>query len=730
MNMHRRAALQTLGSIALTFALADAFAAEGPGALPGDLARNKQLDAWIRLSADGKVTLQTGKVEIGQGILTAFAQICADELDVDLTRMLILSGDTALCPNEGVTAGSMSMPEGGAAVRAVSAEMRAVLVAMAAAQLNVPAAELKVRDGIIAHGPTNKQITYWALVGGKALQREAMGGVAPKPASEHLYIGHSVPRRDLPAKIKGDPIFVQDMRPDNLAHGRVVRTPSYGAKLLSVDIVAVEKLPGVLKVYRDGDFLGVVADREWRAIKAANALAASARWEEAAQLPADPHAWLLAQKTQDIAVKRQARNGAPPARTFEASFKRYYQMHGSIGPACAVAEFNGDRLTVITHSQSVFDTGPAIAKMLNMDPAKVRMRHMNGSGCYGHNSADDVAADAALLARALPGRAVRVQWMRGDEHGCEPYGPAMVTKLRAGVDAQGNVLDWSYELWSTSHGTRPGGEPGNLLAARTLAKPFAQPVPVNGGPPNYAADRNGIALYAFPGQDVTTHFVTDMPVRVSAMRGLGAYANVFSIESFMDELALAAKADPVAFRLRQLTDERAKAVINQAAMSFGWSSYKKTPGRGRGIGFARYKNIAAYCAVCMEVAVDPTTRAIKVLRASMAADAGEIVNPDGLKHQLEGGLIQSLSWTLKERVQYDDKHILSRDWATYPILTFTEVPAIDIELLDHPGQPFLGAGEASQGPSGAALANAVFDACGARVREMPLTAQAIRAALA
>jgi CO/xanthine dehydrogenase Mo-binding subunit len=401
-------------------------------------------------------------------------------------------------------------------------------------------------------------------------------------------------------------------------------------------------------------------------------------------------------------------------------------MHCAIGPACAVAELSVDVMTIYTHSQSVFATAEAIAKMLGMARDKVRCRHMNGSGCYGHNGADDAAADAALLARALPGRAVRVQWSREDENAWEPYGSAMVTKARADVDTNGDVLDWTYELWSTPHNSRPSGYPGNLLAGRSLASPFPTPAPKNGGGPGYAADRNAIPIYAFSGKKVTTHFVTEMPLRVSAHRSLGAYANVFSIESFMDELAHAARADPIAFRLRHLKEARAEAVITKAAERFGWSTYARAPHRGRGVGFARYKNIAGYCAVCVEVLVDPQTYAIKVVRAVAAADAGEIVNPDGLTNQIEGGVIQSLSWSLKEAVRYDARRILSRDFSTYPILSFPEVPPVDVALIDRPGEPFLGAGEAAQGPTAAALANAVFDATGLRVRDLPLTPQRLK----
>jgi CO/xanthine dehydrogenase Mo-binding subunit len=376
----------------------------------------------------------------------------------------------------------------------------------------------------------------------------------------------------------------------------------------------------------------------------------------------------------------------------------------------------------------VFDTGPAIARLLGMAPDKVRLRHAQGAGCYGHNGADDVAADAALLARAMPGRPIRVQWSRADEHGFEPYGPAMLTRVEADLDGEGNVMDWRFELWSTTHGTRPGGDPGNLLAGGEVATPFAMPTPRDGGPPNYAAGRNAIPGYKFPGQQVTVHFVTALPVRTSSHRSLGAFTNVFSIESFMDELAHATGADPLNYRLEQLYDDRGWAVLMKAADRFGWHGWTKAPGRGRGIGYARYKGLATWCAVCMEVEVDLASGRARALRAAVAADAGETVSPDGLKNQLEGGLIQGLSWASKEEVRFQGDQVISRDWRGYPILTFSEAPDVVVDLIDRPGQPFLGAGEAAQGPAAAAFANAVFDAVGARVRDLPITPRKISAA--
>ena len=694
--------------------------------LPGDLQVNRNLSAWIRIqSEDQSVLLMVGKVELGQGILTAVVQVCADELDVEMTRVKVVSGDTALVPNEGTTAGSFSMPNCATAVRQAAAEVRAILLGLAEVRLGQPAAGLSVRDGMV-QAASGAKTSYWDLLIGESLQREATGQVKTKLLGEHRYVGRSVPRLDLTPKILGQAMFVQELRPKGMAFGQVVRPPTYGARLIAVDTAPIARMPGVIKVLRDGSFLGVIATREGQAQAAALALQQSCQWQVPRALPGTDGMpdWLLKTKPDRIIeTKKQARSTpGQVTRTIEASYYRPYHMHASIGTSAALATLGADGvLTVQTHSQSVFETGEAIAKMLGLPLAKVRMQHVQGSGCYGHNMADDAAADAALLAMAVPGTPVRLQYSREQEHQWEPYGSAMVIKARAGLDAQGNVLDWDLTLWSTPHGTRPGGNPGNLLSARYLEKPFPMPKPQNGGAPNFAADRNGIALYDFPGHNVLTHFITEMPLRVSSTRGLGAYANVFAIESFMDELAHSVGADPVAYRLRFLKDERARDAIVRAAEKFGWSQWQKSPGRGRGIGFAKYKNIAGYCAVALEVEVNRQSGRIRVLRAVASADSGHIVNPDGVSNQIEGGLIQSLSWTLKEEVQMDDTQVLSQDWGSYPILTFTEVPPVEVVLIDRPGQPFLGTGEASQGPTGAALANAVFDATGVRFLRLPLT---------
>jgi CO/xanthine dehydrogenase Mo-binding subunit len=731
--MNRRQLLKTTGFLALSFAMpVNVFGQAAAPAIPGDLKDNPMLSSWLRVNADGTVTLMIGKVELGQGAVTAITQVCAEELDVAFDRLKVISGDTKLCPDEGTTAGSTSMPDGATAVQFAAAEVRGILVGLAAAKLGQPAETMKVKDGTIT-AANGKTATYWDLVVGKALDVNATGNVKLKDPADYTIVGTSVPRLDIPAKMTGDEIFVQDMHPEGVVYGMVARPPNYRAKLTSIDLGPIEKMPGVIKVVRNGNFLGVVAQRKDQAMAASDALGKAGKWDVPADLIGNDgiYDWLMNAKSEPKVVHDTKRTGGgDPVKTIEATYQRPYVMHGSIGTSAAIAQLGSDGvMTIHTHSQSVNPTAQAIAKMLKMDAANVRCIHTQGSGCYGHNMADDAAADAALLAVAVPGKPVKLQYTRAQEHQWEPYGSVMVIKTKAGVDAKGNVLDWSFDLWSTPHGTRPGGNPGNLLSGKMLDPPFEQPVPRDGGPPNFAAARNAIAMYEFPGQTVTTHFVTEMPLRVSSTRSLGAYANVFALESFIDELARAANADPLEYRLRFLKDERARAVLMKAADMFGWDKYQRQPNQGRGIAFAQYKNFAGYAAMAMEVRVTPRNGRIQVLRATAAADSGQAISPDGIANQIEGAIIQGLSWTLKEEVKYSTTQILSADWASYPILTFQDVPTIDVAVINQPGKAFLGTGEAGQGPAAAAVANAIFDAAGVRLRTLPFTPDRVMAAL-
>ncbi len=581
-------------------------------------------------------------------------------------------------------------------------------------------------------GGSGAQVTYSELLGGRYFQYEATGAVKPKAVDQYRVVGHAVPRLDIPAKMTGGVAYVQDVRLPGMLHGRIVRPPSYGARLKSLDDAGARNMPGVVKVVRDGSFLAVIAEREEQAIAASERLRSDAKWDEPHTLPDRENIYAMLRRlpTRNIVINEKAGTGAATAKKVEADYTRPYQAHGSIGPSCAVAHLADGEYTIWTHSQGVYPLRKALAGLLHTPEDRIRCIHREGSGCYGHNGADDVAADAALLARELPGRPVRVQWMRADEHTWEPYGSAMAMRCGASLDATGNVVDWNYDVWSSTHSTRPDGHAGRFIAAWHLETPFTPPPGDILPQPNGGGDRNAIPLYEFPASKVVYRHISETPLRSSALRGLGAYANVFAIESFMDELALAAGADPVEFRLRHLKDPRARAVVERAAQKFGWQDFKAGNGRGKGIAFARYKNSAAYTAVVMEVAVDRNTGVIRLVRAVAANDSGQIINPTGIKMQIDGGIIQSSSWTLKEEVMYDRTRIQSSDWSTYPILTFPEVPEITTELIDRPGQPFLGTGEASQGPTGAAIANAVANATGLRMRDLPLTPEKVKRAFA
>jgi len=734
--LDRREFFRQSGALVVGFTLASAGLAQQLAPrpqLPGSLNNNRMLDGWLRINADGTVTVFTGKVELGQGILTALAQIAAEELDIAYERVEMISADTSRSPDEGMTAGSQSVENSGTALRFAAAEAHEMLLQLAAARLGVPAGKLAVSDGTVSAGAM--QATYWELVKSVDLKREATARARPKSPASHRIVGKSIKRRDIPNKVSGAAAYVQDIRLPGMLFGRVVRPSAPGSRLENCDEAAVRAMPGVVAVVRDGSFLAVAAEREEQAIKAANALRTSAKWTAGIALP--PQGSALFEHLQKLPARDSVVNskvGAPsaggPVTTIEAKYTRPYQCHASIGPSCAVAQVKDGKLTVWTHSQGVYPLRQHLARVMRMSEASIIAVHVEGSGCYGHNGADDVACDASLVARATGGRPVKLQWMREDEFGWEPYGSAMVMKLQARVDASGQVVDWQHETWSHPHSTRPGGAGSNLLAGWDIANPVPMGAPINGAQPAGAADRNAVPLYVFPNQRIILHYLPEMPLRTSALRTLGAYANVFALESFIDELAVAANADPVEFRLRHMKDPRARAVIEAAAGKAGWQAGRKGDGaRGRGIGFAQYKNLAAYVAVVADVEADRRTGNVRVVKTVAAVDAGLIINPDGVVNQIEGGIIQSTSWSLKESVRYDERRVQTRSWADYPILTFSEVPAVDVVLLNRPEERSLGTGEGSQGPTVAAIANAIANATGTRLRDLPFTRDKVKAAL-
>jgi CO/xanthine dehydrogenase Mo-binding subunit len=736
--LDRRRLLTGGGALIVSFALSDALAQDQSAASvppapkpPGSLKDAPFLDSWIRIDADGRITAFTGKAELGQGFKTAFGQIAAEELDVPMASLTVIAADTGRTANEGYTSGSHSMQDSGTAIQNAAAQVRELLVAEAARRLDLPGESLRTEGGAVI-APDGRRLGYGELVAGDQLHVQAQPTSKLKDPASFKLMGQPVRRLDIPAKVTGGAAYVQDLRLPGMVHARVVRPPSYGAELTDCDLGAIEKMPDVIKVMRSGNFLAVAANKEFQAIKAMTALSAAAKWRERPGLPKQgdlPHL-LTSLPSEDHTIFQRSDPKASGERIIEATYTRPYQSHGSIGPSCAVAQLVDGDMTVWTHTQGVYPDRAAIAEMLRVQPARVRLIHLEGSGCYGHNGADDAAADAALIARELPGVPVRVQWMRQQEHGWEPFGPAMVTKLKASLDGSGAIADWHFEVFSNTHSMRPGGA-GSLLAAQHMAQPFAVPAPKPIPLPEGGGDRNAIPIYTFSNAQVVHHFIAAMPIRVSAMRALGAYHNVFSIESFMDELADAAGADPVEFRLRHLDDRRGRDVIDKAAQGFGWQKGQRAPlGRGYGFGFARYKNLAAYCAVACEVEVNRESGRPRLVRAVAAVDSGQVVNPDGLTNQIEGAILQSMSWTLYESVTFDDTGITSIDWQTYPILRFDAVPdRVEVHIINRPGQPFLGSGETGQGPAAASIANAIANATGKRLRDLPLTRKKIRDAI-
>ena len=722
-SLSRRGLLALGGGLVVAFSLR----AEEPPR-PGSLKETPFLDAWIRVAADGHVTVFTGKVELGQGLKTALLQIAAEQLDLAPGQIKLVTADTSRTVNEGFTAGSHSLQDSGTAILNAAAQVRGLLRAAAAKEFGLAAETLSTSTGSV-HAPDGRSIGYGELAAKLNLHQDAAPDSPLKDPAAYRVMGTSMPRVDIPAKLTGGAAYVQDMRLPGMLHARAVRQPSVGAKLLDIETSAIERMNGVVKIVRDGSYLAVVTEKEWQAIQAMRALETAAKWQETATLP-DPATVLdtiRALPARDIPVLTWKAPAGAPVKRLQARYTRPYMMHGAIGPSCAVAQMLDGTMTVWTHTQGVYPLRAALASLLRMPPEQVHCIHVEGSGCYGHNGADDVAGDAALIARAMPGRPIRVQWMREQEHTNEPYGPAMIAEASGAIDADGQIVDWDYGVWSNTHNRRPNVG-GLMLQNAALPDPLPVPPPAPIPMPEGGGERNSNPIYAFPNARVVSHFIPDMPVRVSALRSLGAYLNVFAIESFMDELAEDAGADPVDFRLRHLKDDRAKTVIALAAEKFGWSTGMR--GEGRGFAFARYKNLGAYCAVALALRVEHETGRIRLGRVVAAVDSGQPVNPDGIRNQIEGAIVQAASWTLYESVRFDRKRVLSTDWSGYPIMRFPSVPElIAVHIVPRLGLPFLGTGEAGQGPTAAAIANAVRDATGARLRDVPLSAHKVKAAI-
>lgn len=687
----------------------------------GAIEKANQVDYWLAIGTDGTVTVSSGKVELGTGVETALAQIVAEELDVPFDRIRMIMGDTGRTPDEGYTAGSTTIQFGGFSLRQASAEARQALLEMASDRLDAAIDELVVRDAVISvsHHPA-RAITYADLIGGKRFNRKLSGKAKVKRPEEYRLVGKPQPRLDIPRKFTGAPSFVQDLRLPGMRHGRVVRPPGPGAELVSLDETSVQDA----QVVHLGNFVGVVSIREEQAMRAAKQL--KVEWRET-KLPSgteDLPRYIRSFPTTEETIAEEgdvdsAFQGS--ARQVKATFYQPFQAHASMGPSCAVADVQADHALVWCSTQGVYPLRGALAGLLQMTPKNVQVVYMEGAAPYGHNGADDAAADAAVLARAV-GAPVRVQWSREEEFAWEPFAPAMVMEVRGGLDAQGNVIAWAYDVWTPPHGNRPRAR-SQLLAGQLIYGDKPPPPQWFGG-----GDRNAPTNYTFPNQRVIAHWLPSLPLRSSSMRSLGGAANTFANESFMDELARAAGVDPLEFRLRHLEDPRAREVLQTAAQHAGWGAGLPA-GEGRGIAFAQYENEGAYVAMVAHVNVDMASGAVRVKRVVVAHDCGLIINPDGVRNQIEGNVIQATSRALMEEVKFDESHVTSIDWETYPILKFSQVPDVEVILVDRPDQKAFGAGEPATVTVAPAIANAIFAASGARVRQIPFVPRRIKEAL-
>lgn len=696
--------------------------------LSTSLKDNPRLDRWLRFQDDRTVRVATGKVELGQGILTALAQIAAEELDLNIAQVRVMSGNSIEGPGEGYTASSWSIEHSGAAIRLVAAEVRAMATVRAALRLNAAPGELAIAEGEFLKNGAPTGLDYWHVAAELDLSAEATGMVAPKPASAHRIVGTSVPRIDLPAKLTGSG-FIQDMVLPGMLHARTLRQPGRGATLAALDEDAIRRRAGGgIRIVRVDNFVAFVGTDETVVRAAAAAAVERVVWHNVRTLRSEQATpdWIAAQPSHDSTVGDPSPETVP--ERISGRFTRPFLSHGSIAPSCAVALFRDGMLCVWSHAQGMHPLRANIAKTVGLPIEKVACHHVQGAGCYGHNGADDAALDAALVALALPDQPVRLCWRREEEFAYEPLSSAMAVTVHAALDERGRPADWTTEIWSAAHGQRPGVGGAYLLAADALEtppperKPFDIPEERGGG-----ATRNGMPLYDIPARRIDFHLVHDAPVRTSSLRGLGATLNVFAIEGLLDELAERAGEDPLAYRLALLSDARGRKVLEKAAAMANWSGRGEAGcGRGIGLGLARYKNSSAYAAVVAAVEVDETVRVTDIW---CAVDAGLVINPDGVVNQVEGNIVQAISWALIEEVRFGDAGIASVDWDSYPVIRFTDIPEISVELVGAAEHPALGVGECGGGPTAAAIGNAVAHALGVRVRDMPMTRERIVAAL-
>jgi CO/xanthine dehydrogenase Mo-binding subunit len=722
----RRRLLQGLGGLVVGFSLAP-----GMAAAAGKTVATDQVDAFLAIGRDGAVTLYSGKVDLGTGLRVAVRQMAAEELGIGIDRITLVEGDTALTPDQGPTGGSTGVAVGGVQIRQAAATARQALIRLAAERLHLQASELVVADGAVRPASGGAGIGFGELVGGRDFTLKLDKAAPLVDPLSYRVVGRSLPRPDLPAKLNGRHTYVHDFKLAGMLHGRAIRPPAVGAELVSVDDASIAAIPGARTVRR-GNFLGVVADSEWAAIRAARALKTT--WTEPANLPGSDQLYAAVRRTavahEEVLASRGDADGklAGAGKLLRASYEWPAQSHASLGPSCAIADVRTDGATIWTASQATHKFRPVFARFLGLHPDTVRMIYLDGAGCYGMNGHEDAAADAALMSQSL-GRPVRVQWMREDEHGWDPKGPPQVLDLHAALDDAGAIAAWETVAWL------PLNTPG--LPAAPLLAPAAAGLDQPNGQSAGLTQLNTDPPYAIADMRAQIKWLRDTPLRPSNLRAPGKIGNTFAVECFTDELAAAAHADPLAFRLQMLQEPRGIAVLRRVAERMGWQP-RPSPGpidasaatlAGRGIAYVHYKNAENFVALGMEVAVSRATGAVRVTRAVCAHDCGLMINPDAVRNQVEGNILQTISRTLFEEVTFDRARVTSTDWVSYPILTFPDVPTLEIELIDRPHDRPMGVGEAAAAPVAAAIGNAVFDAIGVRLRRAPLTPTRVKAAL-
>ena len=692
-----------------------------------------EVDSFLAIDARGEVTLYSGKVDIGTGLATAFRQVVAEELDVAFPKIGLVQGDTALTPDQGKTWGSLSIQVAGIQIRNAAATARAALLDEAAKRLDVKRENLKVADGVISSGA--KRITYAQVIGGKnfSLKLDSAKPATPKDFKDHTVVGKSVPRVDIPDKVTGRFTYMQDFRLPGMLHGRVVRPPAIGAALETVDESSINDVAGVVKVVREGNFLGVVAESEWAAIKAAQRLKCT--WSKWEGLPEQARLYehVRATKVEKDEVTSNVGDTASAmavdgVRKIAATYDFAIQTHGSIGPSCAVAMFKDGQLTSWSASQSTHDLRKQLAEMFTLPLEQVRCIYLEGSGCYGRNGHEDAASDAALLAKAV-GKPVRVQWSRADEHGWDPKGPPTLVDLHASMDTNGTVTGWESEFLI------PQQTAGSFMVPLTAATLAGLPAKPDIAPGNIF--NNASIPYKFANIKTVCRRLEATPFRPSWIRSPGRMQNTYANECFMDELAAAANADPIEFRMKYLdpSDKRGLEVLTRLKTLAKWETRPspQPPGgsvaKGRGMSYVKYELVRTYVAAVADVEIDSSSGLIHVTRIAMTHDCGQIINPDGVRNQIEGNILQAISRTLIEELKFDRSMVTSLDWASYPILTFLDIPEIEVDLINHPEAPPWGAGEPATAVIPSAISNAVFDATGVRLRSIPYTPDKVKAAL-